>query len=85
MKLLQEKTDVPHVMEHIKNREMIHASQHSFTEGKSCLTNVVIFYNGITASLNKGRPTDVLYLDFCKACDTLPSSILLSKLEKMWI
>uniref|UniRef100_A0A8C3CCY6 Reverse transcriptase domain-containing protein n=1 Tax=Cairina moschata TaxID=8855 RepID=A0A8C3CCY6_CAIMO len=71
------------IMQHLQGKQAIRPSQHGFMKGRSCLTNLISFYDKVTHLVDEGKAVDVVYLDFSKAFDTIPHNILLKKLAAL--
>ncbi|CAB4006426.1 Hypothetical predicted protein, partial [Paramuricea clavata] len=65
--------------DHVVN--LISPSQYGFLRSRSCVTQLLSAFHSIGQDLDKNTQTDVLYLDFAKAFDSVDRNILLDKLR----
>ncbi|KAK4816775.1 hypothetical protein QYF61_022887 [Mycteria americana] len=77
---LMEQIILSAITRHLEDNQGIKPSQHGFRKGRSCLTNLISFYDKVTCPVDEGKAVDVVYLDFSKVFDTVSHSIVLEKL-----
>lgn len=68
---------IPEVISEDVEVKITRNRQHGFMEGKSCLTSVIVFCDGVARHVGEGRAVDVVYLDFSKALDIDSYDILI--------
>ena len=73
------------IVEHLAKNSLIRSSQHGFTAGRSCLTNLLEYMEELTSLVEEGHSVDMFYLDFSKAFDLVPHRRLLVKLRGLGI
>ena len=69
------------IYRHLETQGLIRDSQHGFMSGKSCLTNLIEFFEGVTKKIDECSAVDVVYMDFSKAFDKVPHGRLLHKVN----
>ena len=60
---------------------IIKDSQHGFKYERSCLTNLLDYFNEVYSLYDNMRAVDIIYLDFQKAFDKVPHKRLLNKVK----
>ena len=70
-----------HMVDFLVKHKLLNSSQHGFLKARSCLTNMLCFWEEITKRIDVGSPVDIIYLDFQKAFDKVPHQRLLLKLK----
>ena len=73
------------IVEHLAANSLIRSSQHGFTAGRSCLTNLLEYMEELTSLVEMGHSVDMFYLDFSKSFDLVPHRRLLVKLQGLGI
>ena len=78
---LLERVFQDHLLKHISLNKTISCHQHGFQSRCSCISQLIECLNDWTDSLDNSLSTDVIYLDFAKAFDTVPHKRLTHKLR----
>ena len=68
-------------MNRLESKNLLSECQHGFRNGRSCITQLLQVMEDFTSFIDDKNCIDVLYLDFCKAFDSVPHVRLFSKLE----
>jgi len=60
------------ITDFLAQNRLISEQQHGFVKGRSCLTNLLTALNDWTSAMDNGTSTDIIFLGFQKAFDTVP-------------
>ena len=80
-----ERTIKRYLQSHLDVNNLIGDFQYGFRPKRSCLAQLLIFYNDILKNLEDGNNQDVLYLDFRKAFDVVDIGLLCHRLKEKGI
>ena len=72
-------------VDHLDVHQLLNTSQHGFRRGRSCITNLLNFYNYVFCECDRSSAVDVVFLNFQKAFDKVPHRRLMKKVRALGI
>ena len=72
-----------HITSYMKENDLFSPKQYGFISGRSTVLQLITILDTWTYEIDRGHHTDVIYMDFKKAFDTVPHKRLISKLNSL--
>ena len=66
---------------HLEESDLLPEGQHGFRAKRSCLTQLLSYWDNILDHMEKGKGVDAVYTDFAKAFDKCETGVLLHRLK----
>ena len=73
------------MMKHLESENVLCPQQHGFRKAHSCETQLLEFFEDVSSSLDSGKSSDIIVMDFAKAFDRVNHSLLIHKLSHFGI
>jgi len=73
------------ISNYLEANNLYNENQHGFRKGRSCLSQLLTYFDHINEELEKGSGVDTIYLDFSKAFDRVDFETLLKKVSSLGI
>ena len=68
------------ILIHLKGNSLLSTRQFGFLGGRSTILQLLTFLDKCVEAISRGNVTDVVYIDFQNAFDTVPHKTLMVKL-----
>ena len=80
-----EKLIAKHISVFVDQHNLLSVHQYGFRTGLSCTSQLIHLFHTWASALDNGKTTDVVFLDFAKAFDSVPHKRLIHRVSQYGI